>query len=255
MISIVIPTYNEEARITRCLSALSRQTVDRDQYELIVVDGDSKDKTREFASAYADKVFIQRSERVGGARNDGIIESVYDLVGTTDADSIIPENWVEELIRSFKRPDVVQAYGPVTTIENNAKNRMYATFFNTMIWAGAGTGLWHYTLGCNTAFRKDAFIKAGMYRTYDAGDDLEIPLRMKKEGRIHFNPNLVIGFDFRRYEEYGFWKTLLEWYYVVLSGGESDKVRYSRREYCPCPDPGEKTGMAAGCSGDGNRPQ
>lgn len=231
MISIIIPTYNEEATLHRSLSCLSEQTIPRDQYELIVVDGNSRDKSREIAGKYADMVFIQESERVGGARNDGFMRSQFDLVATTDADSYIPPNWVEELLRSFQRPDVVQTYGPVSTIVDTPRNRLYAKLFNGMIWAGAGTGLWHYTLGCNTAFKKDALIRAGMYRNYDAGDDLEIPLRMKKEGKVYFNRNLVVGFDFRRYDDYGFIKTLAEWYYIVLKGGNSDKFQYSQREY------------------------
>ena len=76
-----------------------------------------------------------------------------------------------------------------------------------------------------------ALIRAGMYRNYDAGDDLEIPLRMKKEGRVYFNRKLVVGFDFRRYDDFGFMKTLAEWYYIVLKGGSSDKFQYSQREY------------------------
>ena len=71
MISVIIPSYNEEANIARCLHSLLKQTIPREQYEIIVVDGNSKDKTREIAERYADLVFIQTSTKVGGARNDG----------------------------------------------------------------------------------------------------------------------------------------------------------------------------------------
>ena len=49
MISVIIPTYNEEENIAQCLVSLSHQTVPRDEYEIIVVDGGSKDATREIA--------------------------------------------------------------------------------------------------------------------------------------------------------------------------------------------------------------
>lgn len=61
-ISVVIPTYNEEDNISACLESLSKQTIPREEYELIVVDGGSADKTREFAEKYADRVFIQKSK-------------------------------------------------------------------------------------------------------------------------------------------------------------------------------------------------
>ncbi|HIH26704.1 MAG TPA: glycosyltransferase, partial [Methanoregulaceae archaeon] len=50
MISVVVPAYNEEQNIRACLESLERQTVSRDQYEVIVVDGGSKDRTREIAA-------------------------------------------------------------------------------------------------------------------------------------------------------------------------------------------------------------
>ena len=58
MISVVIPSFNEEERIERCLVSLTKQDFPRNDYEIIVVDGGSKDKTREIAEKYADIVFI-----------------------------------------------------------------------------------------------------------------------------------------------------------------------------------------------------
>lgn len=231
MISIVIPAYNEEKRIERSLIALTNQTIPRDRYELIVVDGGSKDKTRDIAEKYADQVFIQESSRVAGARNDGFLRAQYDLVATTDADSIVAPNWVEEAIGSFSNQDVVLSFGPVIPIEKTETDRRYALLFNGLIRLGAHSRLYYYTLGCNTAFRKAALLRAGMYRIMDAGDDLEIAVRMRKEGAVKFAPDMKVGFDFRRYHEFGFWKTIYEWYYIVLQGGISDKYSYTRRDY------------------------
>ncbi|NLV27282.1 MAG: glycosyltransferase [Methanomicrobiales archaeon] len=231
MISIIVPAYNEEKRIGRSLAALSNQTVPRDQYELIVVDGGSTDKTLKIAEDYADLTFIQESERVAGARNDGFLRASHDLVATTDADSIVASNWVEEAINSFSNSEVVLSFGPVTPIDKTNVDRRYALLFNGLIKLGAHSGLYYYTLGCNTAFRKNALLRAGMYRIMDAGDDLEIAVRMRKMGAVKFAPNMKVGFDFRRYHEFGFWKTLYEWYYIVLQGGISDKYSYTRRNY------------------------
>jgi cellulose synthase/poly-beta-1,6-N-acetylglucosamine synthase-like glycosyltransferase len=231
MISIIIPAYNEGATIRRCLEALSHQTIPRCSYELIVVDGNSEDNTREIAAEYADHVFIQVSERVPGARNDGFSRAKYDIVATTDADSIVTPDWVEQILHSFEDPRVVLAFGPVTPIEVTPKNRRYVLLFNTLMRLGAATRLYYYTLGCNTVFRYEALERAGMYRIMDAGDDLEIATRIRKEGKVVFNRRLKVGFDFRRYEQFGFLKTLCEWYWIVLAGGVSGKFSYTRREY------------------------
>ena len=42
---------------------------------------------------------------------------------------------------------------------------------------------------------------------------------------------MKVGFDFRRYDQYGFWRTIYEWYRIVLAGGVSQKYSYTRKEY------------------------
>ena len=49
MISVIVPSFNEEENIAQCLVSLSHQTVSRNEYEIIVVDGASTDKTCEIA--------------------------------------------------------------------------------------------------------------------------------------------------------------------------------------------------------------
>jgi glycosyltransferase involved in cell wall biosynthesis len=232
MISVIVPSFNEEANIATCLESLSHQTVPRDRYEIIVVDGDSKDRTREIAEKYADLVFIQTSRKVGGARNDGVLRAKGDIVATTDADCFLPSTWIERIGTDFERyPDVVQLYGPVYPIEPGIKNWVSLALANNFARLGYYTSTLYYTLGANTAFRKEAFIRAGMYRTIDAGDDLEIARRMRTLGKVLFDDKLRVGFSMRRYQQFGTLKSLWEWVYIVLHGGESEDVSYTRREY------------------------
>ncbi len=232
MISVIVPAYNEEQNIAACLESLERQTVPRDQYEVIVVDGGSQDRTREIAARYADLVFIQTSRKVGGARNDGAMKADGDIIATTDADCIIPPGWLEIIMDGFSRdPSVVQLYGPVDPIEAGVKNRLFLAFANTFSRFGYYTGLFYYTLGCNSAFRKDTFMEAGMYACIDAGDDLEIARRMREHGRVKFENRMRVFFSMRRYEQFGTLRSLYEWVYIVAQGGESEKKSYTRKEY------------------------
>ena len=231
MISVIIPSFNEEENIAQCLVSLSHQTIDRTEYEIIVVDGGSTDKTCEIARKYADMVFIQTSKKVGGARNDGALASKGDIIATTDADCILPSDWIEQVRNAFTDPVVVQVYGPVYPIEDSIGNRFSLFLANTFSRIGYYSRTFYYTLGCNTAFRKDAFIKAGMYRCIDAGDDLEIAMRMKDEGKIRFLGGLKVGFSMRRYQQYGTLKSLYEWFYIVAHGGETQKYAYSQKKY------------------------
>ncbi|MFA5332650.1 MAG: glycosyltransferase [Methanoregula sp.] len=231
MISVIVPSFNEEENIAQCLVSLSHQTVNRSEYEIIVVDGGSTDRTCEIARKYADMVFIQTSKKVGGARNDGVMASKGDIVASTDADCIIPPDWIEKVTKDFSDPGVVQIYGPVYPIEDGIRNRFSLMLANTFSRTGYYSRTFYYTLGCNTAFRKDAFIKAGMYRCIDAGDDIEVAMRMKDVGKIKFDGSLKVGFSMRRYQQYGTIKSLYEWFYIVAHGGETQKYAYSQKKY------------------------
>jgi glycosyltransferase involved in cell wall biosynthesis len=232
MISVVIPAYNEEQNIAACLKSLERQTILRDQYEIIVVDGGSKDRTREIAARYADLVFIQTSRKVGGARNDGAMKAAGEIIATTDADCIIPPDWLEVIRNGFERdPSVVQLYGPVDPMEGGIRNHLFLALANTFSRFGYYSGIFYYTLGCNSAFRRDAFMEAGMYACIDAGDDLEIARRMKELGRVKFTNRMRVLFSMRRYEQFGTIRSLYEWVYIVSKGGVSEKLSYSRKQY------------------------
>ena len=231
MISVVVPTYNEEQNIERCLESLADQTVPRETYEVIVVDGNSKDRTRELAEPLADSVFIQKSKRVGGARNDGVMAASGEVVATTDADCILPRDWVERIGKNFAEREIVQLYGTVYPIEDGVRNRLSLVGANTFSRLGYHTRTIYFTLGCNTAFDREAFIRAGMYRCIDAGDDLEIAQRMRRIGKVYLDPDLAVGFSMRRYQQFGTIKSISEWLYIVLRGGDAGGVTYSQREY------------------------
>ncbi|HLB69694.1 MAG: glycosyltransferase [Candidatus Methanoperedens sp.] len=231
MISVIIPAYNEEASITACLQSLCNQTLPRDEYEIIVVDGNSKDSTRELAGEYADEVFIQASKKVGGARNDGILRARGEIVATTDADCIIPPEWLEVIKNDFATYDIAQLYGIVYPIEKGIKNWLSLAGANNFSRLGYYTHTLYYTLGCNTAFDRETFIRVGMYRCIDAGDDLEIARRIRKVGRVKFDSRMRVGFSMRRYRQFGTMKSLYEWFYIISRGGESSRYTYSKRNY------------------------
>jgi len=153
------------------------------------------------------------------------------ILATTDADCVLPPDWLERIRDDFGRYHPVQLYGTVYPREKGLRYRISLWFANTFSSIGYNTRTLYYTLGCNTAFDRETFIRAGMYRTIDAGDDLEIALRMKQFGKVLFDPKLRVGFSMRRYQQFGTLRSLYQWLYIVAHGGETSKYSYSRKEY------------------------
>ena len=61
-------------------------------------------------------------------------------------------------------------------------------------------------MGANTAFVKKYYFKCGGYSDYGVGDDIEIPFRIKKYGKVKYNKKVYVVYSARRLEKYGFIK-------------------------------------------------
>lgn len=107
-ISIVVVCYNEKYNIGRCIESLLQQTIDKQRYEIILVDNDSNDGTKEIIKEYCNKdkrvrMIINPIRGIACSRNIGLKEAVYDYIAFTDADCVLPKNWLEILINGFKK--------------------------------------------------------------------------------------------------------------------------------------------------------
>jgi cellulose synthase/poly-beta-1,6-N-acetylglucosamine synthase-like glycosyltransferase len=86
-ISVVVPAFQESARIERCLAALARQTLPREQYEVIVVDDGSSDDTASRAGRCGARVVrLISNQGPAQARNAGVAAARCEIVVFTDAD-------------------------------------------------------------------------------------------------------------------------------------------------------------------------
>ncbi len=232
-ISVIVPTYQEEKGLEAFLRQFERQTLPRSEFEIIVVDGGSKDRTVEIAARFADRVVLQKSPGIGGARNDGVAVARADLLATTDADCLLPEDWLERIVRDFEDPKVVAVCGPDHPVDGGWKARVVYFFVRGIIRLAALVGLYG-TGGTNSAFRKAAFLAVGGYRPLPHSDDIDLGVRMRRVGRILYDPRLDVGLSVRRLEREGYLRTLFTWLrgdLKVLTGQPIEPVAYARREY------------------------
>ena len=241
MMSIVVPTYNEEKNIGRCLSALCNQTIPREDLEIIVVDGGSTDHTREIAAQYADIVMLQTSEGVGGARNDGFKAAKNEIVATTDADCEPHSDWARSILKQFLGQNVVAVTGVLKPFDWTDMNRLevfaYKQSFelsNIALNMGAKIGRYHLC-GANTAFNRDIFLELGGYLPLAYADDVEIYKRIKNRGDIRFADDMEINYSVRRIKKMGLTKYLyllakMETE-VMFLGRKPMKGDYSKMDY------------------------
>lgn len=108
-ISVIVPAYNVEKYLRRCLDSLVYQTYPH--LEILVIDDGSTDGTRgiieEYVSRFAGKVFLYAQENAGqaAARNNGISYATGDYIGFVDADDFVSPRMYEYLIQEAEEKD------------------------------------------------------------------------------------------------------------------------------------------------------
>lgn len=112
-VSVIIPVYNGEKTLKQCLDSVLNQTYKN--YEVIVVDNNSTDKTKEIIKELQKKnnnvryLFEPKRGR-GVVRYKGEINAKGDIILMTDSDCIVPKNWIKEMIKSLKKYDAIQGF-------------------------------------------------------------------------------------------------------------------------------------------------
>lgn len=233
-ISVVIPTFNEESYIRRTLLKLNHQSIPRDNYEVIIVDGGSNDSTCEIAADMGAKVIMQKQKRIAGARNTGFFAAKADFIATTDADCIVPNCWLEVFLENFRNPEVVAVTGPNGPIEKDWKaNFIY--FWLRLVSKGLTLFNIYGTVGSNSAFRKKTFLKCGGYKPIQVTDDIEIGFRIRTYGKIVYDTRTFVNFSLRRFKQMGYGNVLLKWLkgdIAIFLGREIKlKDRYEKQVY------------------------
>lgn len=110
LISVVIPAYNEEKYLPACLAAIRKQTFK--DFELIVVDNNSTDKTAEIARKYGARVVHETTQGIIPTRERGFAEAKAEIIARTDADTTVPLDWLEIIFREFRQdPSLVGITG------------------------------------------------------------------------------------------------------------------------------------------------
>ena len=110
-ISVIITTRNEEAHIENCLGSIKSQDYPQDKIEIIVVDNNSTDKTKEIAVHFTDKVFNHGPER-SAQRNFGINKADSDYVLYLDADMTLSAHVISECLEKCRAQGVDALYIP-----------------------------------------------------------------------------------------------------------------------------------------------
>jgi len=217
-ISIVVVCYNEEKNIAECLESLVSQSYPKDSYEVIVVDGNSEDSTREIVARYVEKydfirLVVEPKRYTAMTRNRGLLSAKYDHLAYTDADCVVPEDWLSVMAEGFSKnkeidPSIVGIGGsnfapPDSSSFTQAVQIALDTFIGSF---GSVTGKSYpeprYVTDLptlNVLYEKKVLKKIGLFdeSLRHEGEDADLNFRLRKAGfRLLYIPQSYV---FHRY--------------------------------------------------------
>jgi len=106
VISVVMPTLNEEKYVERTLNCLRNQKTSI-PYEIVVCDSYSIDKTVQIAKKYADKIVFEPKKGIAYGRNTGVKNSSGKYIINVDADTYYPNDFIQKAYKVFKQEKYV----------------------------------------------------------------------------------------------------------------------------------------------------
>ncbi|MBQ2665983.1 MJ1255/VC2487 family glycosyltransferase [Methanobrevibacter sp.] len=207
ILSIIIPTYNEEEYLPVLLESIKKQ--DFSDYEIIVADANSTDKTREIAESYGCKIVDGGLPAVG--RNNGAKAAKGEYLLFLDSDLELTDDYLRNVIYEFRMERLGIAITQMKPMSNKIEDQIFHEFANYFMISIEK--IKPHGAGCyGIIARKELHDECGGFNEdLNFGEDTDYIERLAKKERFKVLRNAKIGVSTRRLEEEGI-ETLIRQY-------------------------------------------
>lgn len=211
-VSIVVPVYNGERTIEKCIKSLLNIEYPKENYEIIIVDNNSTDTTVEIVKKYPVKLLHEKKQSSYAARNFGVKNAKGEIVAFADADCIADKGWLRQLVKNFKDEAIagvggeILAYTPENIIERysvksnilSQKNFFEFVFVNLKM---------PFIATANAAYKKEILKEIGLFDdSFTSGGDVDLAWRITFKGyKIVYEPKALI-YHWHRTTLYGLFR-------------------------------------------------
>jgi cellulose synthase/poly-beta-1,6-N-acetylglucosamine synthase-like glycosyltransferase len=217
-LAFVIPAYNEEALVGKCLQSVVDEVARSGRPAgIILVNNASTDRTGEIARSFAGVTVVDEPKKgLVNARDAGFAASEgYDLVANIDSDTIVPEGWLDTVYREFERdPKLVCLSGPYVYYDMSAWNRFLISMFYGLTYLIYVLNRFILRVGSvvqggNFVFKRQAWADVGGYDRSISffGEDTDVAVRLSRVGGVKWTFALKMKTSGRRLEKEGVFRT------------------------------------------------
>ncbi len=223
---IIVPIRNEEKHIVRCLSSLVGQSYGRENYEILIIDGMSNDKTRvllaPFLQAQGNVCLIDNPERIVPiALNLGIRHAKGEIIIRVDGHASVDSDYLENCVRVMDATGADCVGGIIRSVNTTIIGKGISLAMSSGFGVGnarfrtSGSAGYVDTLAFG-AYRRSVFDRIGYFdESLVRCQDDEFNYRLRKAGgKIYLHPEIKADYYpregladlWRQYFQYGLWK-------------------------------------------------
>jgi len=188
LVSVVVPAYNEERQIGRCLDALRTAGYPLEKLDIMVVDDGSTDATREVVRAHPE-VRLLSQDHAGkvAALNAGLRSAKHEFLLTIDADTCLRSGSITELVRPLTDP----RGGAVTGVVKVGNPRGVLGWFQSVEYLANAFSRESFAAvfrcspgicGALTCYRRSALQQLGGFKAHTAAEDFDVALELVRRG-------------------------------------------------------------------------
>jgi glycosyltransferase involved in cell wall biosynthesis len=232
-ISIIIPAYNAEKTIGLTLHSIFAMRI-KENFEVIVVDDGSTDKTKEIISGFKEvKLVSQDRKGPGAARNTAIKIAKGAYVYFLDSDCEVLSDTIEKLYIYMHKDEKIGAVGGSIELPPTEKN-LLAIADHYVSWYHHNprqkSGKVRSTPTANLLVKKEVFEKTGYFMTgVTSGEDVDFGMNVKKAGYEFHALNNAIVYHYNRTNLNSFLRHSMKWGYngpLVRTNNKNAKYHY-----------------------------
>ena len=199
ILSIIIPTYNEEEYLPKLLDSIKSQSFD--DYEIIVADANSTDKTREIAESYG--CIVVDGGLPGVGRNNGARVAKGEYLLFLDSDLVLTDDYLRNVIYEFRMEHLGIAITQMLPLSDKTTDKLFHDFANYFM-IGVEK-IKPHGAGCYGMIAKRSLHEelGGFDESLTFGEDTDYIERLAQKERFRVIRNAKIGVSTRRLEEEG----------------------------------------------------
>jgi len=180
VLSIIVPAYNEEKLLPATLAAIKSALNSINESEIVVVENESTDRTREIAEAAAVRVVDESVHNIARVRNAGAENATGDVLVFIDADTIVAAGIFEKIGEAMADP---KCFGGSVEVEYEGPYTRFWMSFFMKLWVVLGK-FTKIRGGALQYCRRDIFTELGGYdETIYVGEDIDFHWRLDRLAR------------------------------------------------------------------------